>query len=141
MSKLIYIINGPNLNLLGERETNIYGHVSLSEIEEECTKLCNSLKLKLLFLQSNAEYQIIDWIHEARNNGSAIIINAAAFSHTSIAILDALNTFDRKVIEVHLSDISKREEFRQFSFISLRADKIFMGEGLNSYLKAIRSLC
>ena len=140
MKNLIYIINGPNLNLLGERETNIYGNITLKDIEKECMKLCNSFNAELVFLQSNAEHQIIDWIHQARETNCSIIINAAAFSHTSIAILDALNTFEGKVVEVHLSNIKKREKFRHYSFISIRADKIFMGEGLISYLKAINFL-
>ncbi len=140
MKKIIYIINGPNLNLLGEREVGIYGDITIHDIERECKKLCLSLNFKLIFLQSNSEAQIIEWIHQAINTESDIIINAAAYTHTSIAILDALKVFKGRVVEVHLSNIKNREDFRKFSYISLRADKVFMGKGLEGYLSAIKYL-
>tara|TARA_B100001057_G_scaffold500098_1_gene613478 strand:- start:2778 stop:3203 length:426 start_codon:yes stop_codon:yes gene_type:complete len=140
MKKIIYIINGPNLNLLGKREVSIYGNTTIHDIERECKQLSLSLNFELIFLQSNSEAQIIEWVHQAINKESDIIINAAAYTHTSIAILDALKVFKGRVVEVHLSDIKNREDFRKFSYISLRADKVFMGEGLKGYLSAIKYL-
>ena len=140
MKKVVYIINGPNLNLLGKREVSIYGNATIHDIKRECKKLSLSLNFELIFLQSNSEAKIIEWIHDAINIEADIIINAAAYTHTSIAILDALKISKGKVIEVHLSDIKKREDFRKFSYISLRADKVIMGEGLKGYLSAIKYL-
>ena len=137
MSKLIYILNGPNLNLLGKREPEIYGKESLEDVERQCTNLLSNTEFNLRFLQSNAEHQLIDWIHEARNEGCGIVINAAGFTHTSVAILDALNTFDGFVVEVHISDIKSREEFRHHSYVSFRADEEVIGKGIQGYLIAL----
>ena len=137
MAKLVYILNGPNLNLLGKRQPDIYGTDTLDDVEKRCKRLVDGTKFDIRFRQSNAEHQLIDWIHEARSDGSAIIINAAGYTHTSIAILDALNTFEGIVIEVHISNIKAREQFRHHSFISLRADKEIIGEGTNGYLIAL----
>ena len=107
MSKLIYILNGPNLNLLGKRQPEIYGATTLADVEAACGALAASLGLDLRALQSNHEGQIIDWVHEAREAAAGIIINPGAYTHTSIAILDALNSFDGPVIEVHISQVHK----------------------------------
>ena len=140
MSKLIYILNGPNLNLLGKRQPEIYGKESLEDVERQCRQLLNDTEFKLTFKQSNAEHQLIDWIQEARNEACAIVINAGGFTHTSVAILDALNTFDGLVVEVHISDIKSREPFRQHSYVSLRADKEVIGKGIKGYLIALEAV-
>lgn len=137
MSRLVYILNGPNLNLLGKRQPHIYGHETLADVERDCRALGEQLGLELRFHQSNREYEIIDWIHEAREDAAGIVINPAAFTHTSVAVLDALNTFDGPVIEVHISNVHKREEFRHKSFVSLRADGVIAGCGTQGYLLAL----
>ena len=133
MRDTVFILNGPNLNLLGKRQPHIYGHETLADVEAECRKLAATLDVDIRFHQSNAEYQIIDWIHEAREIAGAIVINPAAFTHTSVAILDALNTFDGAVIEVHISNVHKRESFRHHSYVSLRADGVIAGCGTQGY--------
>ena len=138
MSKPVYILNGPNLNLLGQRQPEIYGGETLADVVQACTDLAGSLGLTFKPLQSNHEGQLVDWIQEARLNGSAIILNPGAYSHTSVAILDALNTFDGPVIEVHISNIHKREAFRHHSFVSSRADGVIAGCGTQGYLLALR---
>lgn len=140
MSKLVYILNGPNLNLLGKRQPEVYGHDTLADVEENCRKLAATLGLATRPLQSNHEGQIVDWIHEARNDGAAIIINPGALTHYSIAVLDALNAFDGPVIEVHISQVHKREAFRHKSFVSLRADAVMAGFGIHGYELAVRHL-
>ena len=138
MSRLIFVLNGPNLNLLGKRQPQIYGYETLADVERDCRELAAELSLDIRFHQSNREYELIDWIHEAREIAGGIVINAAAFTHTSVAILDALNTFDPPVIEVHISNVHKREEFRHHSFISKRADGVIAGFGTQSYLLGLR---
>ena len=138
MSRLIYVINGPNLNLLGKRQPHIYGHETLADIERDCRVLAKELKLELKFLQSNREYEIIDCVHEARETAGGIVINPAAFTHTSVAILDALNTFDHPVIEVHISQVHKREAFRHHSYVSMRSDAVMAGFGTQGYQLALR---
>jgi 3-dehydroquinate dehydratase II len=138
MSRLVFILNGPNLNLLGKRQPEIYGHETLTDVENACRLLAVELKLDIRFHQSNREYEIIDWIHEARERAGGLVINPAAFTHTSVAILDALNTFDHPVIEVHISNVHKREEFRHRSFVSLRADGVIAGCGTQGYLLGLR---
>ena len=140
MSRLVYILNGPNLNLLGKRQPAIYGRETLADVEEACRHVATELGLELQFHQSNREYEIIDWIHEARENAAGIVINPAAFTHTSVAILDALNSFDGPVIEVHISNIHKREAFRHHSYVSGRADGVIAGFGTQGYTLAIRRL-
>ena len=137
MSNTIYILNGPNLNLLGTRQPEIYGTETLLDVENQCQKLAIKHNRNIFFSQTNAEYQLIDWIQEAQLEASAIIINPAAYSHTSIAILDALNMFEGLVVEVHISDIYQREKFRQFSYVSNRANKIIVGKGTKGYLLAM----
>ena len=140
MSRTVYILNGPNLNLLGKRQPQIYGHETLADVETACRALAKELKLELRFHQSNREYEIIDWIHEARETAGALVINPAAFTHTSVAILDALNAFDHPVIEVHISNVHKREAFRHHSYVSLRADGVIAGLGTQGYLLALRRI-
>jgi 3-dehydroquinate dehydratase II len=140
MSRLIYLLNGPNLNLLGKRQPAIYGRETLADVERECRRVANEQMLEITFHQSNREYEIIDWIHAARERAAGIIINPAAFSHTSVAILDALNAYDGPVIEVHISNVHKREEFRHHSYVSSRADGVIAGFGTQGYLLAIQRI-
>lgn len=138
MSRLVYILNGPNLNLLGKRQPHIYGSETLADVEQACRALASELKVEVKFHQSNREYEIIDWIHEARATAGGIVINPAAFTHTSVAILDALNTFEPPVVEVHISNVHKREAFRHHSYVSLRADGVIAGFGTQGYTLALR---
>ena len=140
MPKLVYILNGPNLNLLGKRQPHIYGSETLADVERDCAALAADLGVEIRFLQSNAEGQIIDWIHAAREDAVGIVINPAAYTHTSVAILDALNAFDGPVIEVHISNVHKREAFRHHSYVSLRADGVIAGFGTQGYGLALRRL-
>ena len=140
MPGIVYVLNGPNLNLLGRRQPEIYGHETLADIEGGLSKLADELGLGLRFLQSNWEGQIVDWIHEARGTATGIAINAGALTHTSVAILDALNTFEGTVIEVHISNVHRRESFRHRSYISLRADGIIVGCGTQGYDLALRRI-
>ena len=138
MKNKIYIINGPNLNKLGTREPEKYGALKLQEIESLCKKKSDELNLSCDFFQSNVEGEIVNKIHDAIDkNIIAIIINAAAYTHTSIAILDALKMFKGTVIEIHITNIHAREEFRHNSFISKVAKGIIAGFGKESYLMAI----
>jgi len=137
---LIYVLNGPNLNLLGKRQPEVYGHETLADVETACARVASELGHEIRFLQSNREYEIIDWIHEAREDAAGIVINPAAFTHTSVAILDALNAFDQPVIEVHISNVHKREAFRHHSYVSIRADGVIAGLGTEGYQLAIRRL-
>src|SRR3954470_23197986 len=138
MSRLVFVLNGPNLNLLGKRQPHLYGHETLADVERDCRALAAELGLTLRFHQSNREYEIIDWIHEARETAGGIVINPAAFTHTSVAILDALNTFDHPIIEVHISNVHQREEFRHRSFVSLRANGVIAGCGTQGYQLGLR---
>ena len=140
MAKPIYILNGPNLNLLGLRQPEIYGRATLEDVAEDCASLAEELGLTIRFHQSNHEGQIIDWIHQARVEGAGVIINPGALTHTSIAILDALNAFEGPVIEVHISNIHKREAFRHHSYVSLRAEGVIAGCGIEGYLLALRRM-
>ena len=138
--KNILILNGPNLNLLGKRQPEIYGSRTLEDLEEMCISKGKACSMNVIFEQTNSESKLVTFIQEAINTSDGIIINAAAYSHTSVAILDALNAFQGYVIEVHISDISKREEFRQFSYVSLRANHVIMGRGLEGYIEAIEKI-
>ena len=140
MSRLVYILNGPNLNLLGKRQPKIYGYETLADVERDCRKLAEELKLDLRFHQSNREYEIVDWIDEARETAGGIVINPAAFTHYSVAILDALNAFEPPVIEVHISNVHQREEFRHHSFVSMRANGVIAGLGTQGYQLALRRI-
>ena len=138
--KNILILNGPNLNLLGIRQPEIYGSRTLKDLKEMCLSKGKAFSMNIKFEQSNSESKLVTSIQDAINTSDGIIINAAGYSHTSIAILDALNSFSGYVVEVHISDISKREEFRKFSYVSLRADFIIMGKGLEGYIEAIEKM-
>src|SRR5580704_19306479 len=118
MRQIVYVLNGPNLNLLGSRQPELYGRETLADVESECRRAGAELGLEIEFRQTNAEFQLIDWIHEAGGRAAGIVINPAAFSHTSVAVLDALNTCAFPILEVHISCIHKREEFRHHSFVS-----------------------
>ena len=140
MPKLITVLNGPNLNLLGLRQPEIYGHETLDDVAAATSEAADDLDLSVRFLQSNHEGQLIDWIHEARGKSAGIIINAGALTHTSIGILDALNAYDGPVIEVHISNIHKREAFRHHSYISQRADGVIVGCGTQGYQLALQRM-
>lgn len=140
MPKPIFILNGPNLNLLGQRQPEVYGKATLEDVAEGCASVAEELGLTIRFHQSNHEGQIIDWIHQARSDGAGIIINPAAYTHTSIAVFDALSAFDGPVLEVHISNIHRRETFRHHSFVSPRADGVIAGFGTEGYLLALRRM-
>jgi len=133
----IYILNGPNLNLLGHREPEVYGYTTLAEIEKMCAVQAASHGLSIVFRQSNREGEIVDHIQEARTMGSAVIINPAGYGHTSVAILDSLLALKVPVIEVHLSNIHRRDPFRSHSYVSKGATGIVMGLGAQGYLRAV----
>lgn len=138
VTDLVYILNGPNLNLLGQREPEIYGRATLGDVEDECARTCADLGLELHFAQSNHEGTLVDWIQAARNEAAAIVINPAALTHTSVAILDALTMFDGPVVEVHISNVHRREEFRRHSYVSARADAVIAGCGTHGYILALQ---
>ena len=140
MTRNILILNGPNLNLLGQRQPEIYGHETLADVESRCAALAAELGLVTQFRQSNHEGQLVDWIQQARADTAGIVINPAAYSHSSVAILDALNAYDGPVFEVHISNIHRREVFRHHSFVSTRADGVIAGCGTEGYLLALRRL-
>jgi 3-dehydroquinate dehydratase-2 len=137
MSNNIIIINGPNLNLLGEREQSQYGLITFDQLKKNCLKKANELNVNLEFTQSNIEGEIVNLIQDAKKIHDGIIINAAGFTHTSVAIRDALDIFKKPIIEVHISNIYKREEFRQKSLISGIVDGGIFGLGDNGYILAI----
>ena len=138
--RTIFILNGPNLDLLGQREPHIYGRETLAEVEGACRSLAAELGLDLRFHQSNREYELIDWVHEARQYAAGVVINPAGLTTTSVALLDALNVFEGPVIEVHISNIHKREAFRHNSLVSLRAEGVIAGLGTDGYALALRHL-
>ena len=137
MNNKIIIVNGPNLNLLGEREQSQYGSTTFKELEENCIKKSNEIGIELKFAQSNIEGELVSLIQNARNEYDGMIINAAGFTHTSVAIRDALDVFKKPIIELHISNIYKREEFRQKSLISDIASGGIFGLGGNGYILAI----
>ena len=139
MAGTIYVVNGPNLNLLGQREPEIYGHETLADAEALCREAAGE-GWSIRFEQSNWEGQIIDWIQEARGEAVGIVINPGGLTHTSVAVLDALNAFEGAVMEVHISQVHRREEFRRHSFVSLRADGVIMGLGIEGYAAAVRRI-
>ena len=140
MNNKIIIINGPNLNLLGEREKSQYGSTTFKELEENCIKKSNEIGIELKFTQSNIEGELVSLIQNARNEYDGMIINAAGFTHTSVAIRDALDLFKKPIIELHISNIYKREEFRQKSLISDIVTGGIFGLGTEGYILAIISL-
>jgi 3-dehydroquinate dehydratase-2 len=138
MSATVYILNGPNLNLLGKREPHIYGRETLADIETACRRLATEFGLAIEFRQSNAEFELISWIHEGRERAGAIIINPGAYTHTSIAIMDALKACECPIIEVHISNVHHREAFRHHSYVSLAATAVMAGFGTHGYELALR---
>lgn len=140
VKKTIYILNGPNLNLLGQREPEIYGSDTLADVERRCAARARTHGFDVSFHQSNHEGQLVDWIHEARAKGLGIIINAGAFTHTSVALHDALKAADVPAIEVHLSNVFKREAFRHHSHISPVVNGVILGFGITSYELAVDGL-
>lgn len=136
----VLVLNGPNLNMLGKRQPEIYGRETLADIEAACRAEAKGLDLSLDFFQSNHEGALVDRIQQAREANSGIIINAGAYTHTSVALLDALNAAEKPVIEVHLSNIYKREEFRHHSYISPVAVGVICGFGSQGYLLALRAM-
>ncbi len=138
--KKILILNGPNLNMLGLREPEIYGDQTLEDIEELCREKASTLGFDIDFRQSNHEGVLVDWIQQARGVFDGVIINGGAYTHTSIAIHDALRILDMPVIEVHISDPKKRESFRHISYIEPVAQAHFVGHGTNGYIMALDSL-
>jgi len=139
MTKTITILNGPNLNLLGQRQPEIYGHDTLADVEDKCRALLPD-GYDLRFLQSNWEGQLVDWIQEARDTACGIVINPAGLTHTSVPLFDALSMFEGPVIEVHISNIFKREAWRHHSYVSLRADGVIAGMGIDGYKAAVRRI-
>lgn len=133
----LFIINGPNLNMLGIREPEIYGKLTLQDIESKIKFYCAKNQIDVEFYQSNHEGEIVDIIQSAYKKADGIIINPAAYTHTSVAILDALKAVDIDTVEVHLSDVDEREDFRKFSFVSLFAKKVIKGKGADGYIEAI----
>ena len=134
----VHVLNGPNLNLLGRRDPSVYGTATLADVERLCAETAQSVGLELVFRQSNHEGELIDWIHEAYETGAAVVGNFGAYTHTSIAIMDALAVVEAPVVEVHISDIHAREEFRHRSFVGLVADDAVIGQGVDGYALAIR---
>ena len=139
MNNKIIIINGPNLNLLGEREQSQYGSTNFKELKENCSKKANEIEIELEFTQSNVEGELVNLIQDARKKKDGMIINAAGFTHTSVAIRDALDLFKKPIIELHISNIYKREEFRHKSLISDIATGGIFGLGVEGYILAIIS--
>ena len=138
MNPVVFVLNGPNLNLLGTREPEIYGSQTLADIEAMLVEQAATLGLSIDMRQSNHEGVLIDWLHEAKRTGAkAVLLNAAGYSHTSVAILDAIKAIKTPVIEVHLSDPHKRESFRHISYVGMAAVACFVGHGARSYTLAL----
>ena len=140
MAKTIFVLNGPNLNLLGKRQPEIYGHDTLDDVRAQCEVAGAPHGIEIELKQSNHEGVLVEMIHEARNTADGIIINPAAYSHTSVAILDALNMFEGPVLEVHISNIHQRESFRHHSYVSARAEGVIAGFGVEGYQLALRRM-
>jgi 3-dehydroquinate dehydratase II len=138
MTKPIYILNGPNLNRLGTREPDIYGHTTLDQVEKMCRSVSGDLPIE--FRQSNREYELIEWIHEAIDKAAGIIINPAAFTFTSMAIMDALKMFPGPIIELHISNIHRREPIYHSSYVSPVATAVIAGLGTNGYATAVKAM-
>jgi 3-dehydroquinate dehydratase II len=140
MAKPIYVLNGPNLNMLGLREPAVYGRESLADVEKRANERAKAVGLTIDFRQSNDEGELVGWIQEARDKAQGIILNAGAYSHTSIAILDALQAAELPVIEVHLSNLFRREEFRQHSYVTPAAKGLICGLGAKGYELALEAM-
>jgi 3-dehydroquinate dehydratase-2 len=140
MKQSVLVLNGPNLNLLGTREPEIYGSLTLADIDAACRAEASRLGLECDTRQSNHEGDLVTWAQEARGRRDGLIVNAGAYSHTSLALLDALRAFEGPIIEVHLSNIFQRETFRHHSYVSLAATGVICGLGREGYLLALRAL-
>jgi 3-dehydroquinate dehydratase-2 len=138
-TKPIYVLNGPNLNLLGVREPHIYGTTTLDDIRQACEALARARGYAVVFRQSNHEGQLVDWIQEARTEACALVINPAAYGHTSVALLDALKTLSIPIVECHLSHLATREDFRHQTFVSKAATGLIAGFGAKSYELAVEA--
>ena len=139
MPKPIYVLSGPNLNHLGVREPHIYGSETLEDIRARCERRAQGLGFEIEFRQSNHEGELIDWVQEARESASALVINPAGYGHTSVALLDALNTFGGPIVECHLSNPAARESFRHSTYVSLAAKGLVSGFGALSYELAVEA--
>ena len=139
MPKPIYVLNGPNLNLLGVREPHIYGSDTLDDVRARCEKRAAALGHEIVFRQTNHEGELIDWVQEAREKACALVINPAGYGHTSVALLDALNTLQAPIVECHLSNPAARERFRRSTYVSLAAKGVVSGFGAASYELAIEA--
>ncbi|MCQ4150133.1 type II 3-dehydroquinate dehydratase [Rhodococcus sp. D-46] len=137
----VLVLNGPNLNLLGQRQPEFYGRDTLDDVVSRCVAAAEKFGAMVEAKQSNHEGQLIDWIHEARGNVAGIVINPGGYSHTSIALRDALVTLDAPVVEVHISNIHGREEFRHHSYVSGIADAVICGLGIDGYSAAVEFVC
>ncbi|MDR3438157.1 type II 3-dehydroquinate dehydratase [Telmatospirillum sp.] len=140
MSSLVYVLNGPNLNMIGTREPEIYGYTTLKDVENECKALGAELGLAVDFRQSNHEGLLVDWVQEARTKAAGIIFNPAAYTHYSIAIMDALKSCSCPILEVHISNVHQREEFRHLSYVSKVATGVMAGFGTHGYSLAMRHM-
>ncbi len=139
MPKPIYVLSGPNLNLLGVREPHIYGHDTLEDIRVRCETRARDSGFEIVFRQSNHEGELIDWVQEARESASALVINPAGYGHTSVALLDALKTLKQPIVECHLSNPAAREDFRRSTYVSLAATGLVSGFGASSYELAVEA--
>ena len=140
MNPVIFVLNGPNLNLLGKRQPDIYGSETLADVEADCRRVAGEIGLAVEFRQTNAESELIDWIHEARDKAAGIVINPAAFTHTSVAVRDALAACECPILEVHISNIHRREEFRHHSFVSGVVTGVVCGFGTQGYGFALQRI-
>ena len=140
MTRNVYVLNGPNLNMLGKREPHLYGHTTLAEVELQCVKLASELGLEMFFGQSNAEHQLIDWIHEARERPAGVVINPAGLSFRSIPLLDALKILEQPIVEIHVTQIHKRGELYRESLVSTVSDVVICGAGTFGYELALRAM-
>ena len=140
MKKVIHILNGPNLNLLGEREPEIYGPESIDDIHKLTEDFAKSKNAEIIFKQTNHEGELIEMIHDARKKSDGLIINPAGYTHTSVAIYDALLSLNIPIIEVHISNIYKREKFRDSSYVSMAANSVISGFGIDGYIFALESM-
>ena len=138
-AKPIYVLNGPNLNLLGTREPHIYGHVTLAEIEKACSERAAQMGRIVVFRQSNVEGELVNWLQEARDKAAAVVLNAGAYTHTSVALHDTIKAIAIPVIETHLSNPAAREEFRHASLVGKAAKGVIAGFGATSYLLAVEA--
>ena len=136
--RTVLVLNGPNLDLLGRRDPELYGTTTLAQLEQDCVEEGDRLGLQVQCRQSNHEGVLIDWIHEAFETGAAVVGNFGAYTHTSIAIMDALDVLTTPVVEVHITDIHAREDFRRTSYVGMVADDAVIGQGVSGYLEALR---